>query len=131
MMNQINKTSLKIHAFHSCKTSLLLPNETSAIETNKKFLKNINVPLEWGENHRILIKKPSFEQLNNSLPSTTNIVWLRSIKAKDIGDFGSELVLVWFTESVIFSMSINKIVENLISPLDWKKYAVDFKLDEL
>ena len=38
MMNPINKTSIKIHAFHSCKTSLLLPNESSVIETNKIFL---------------------------------------------------------------------------------------------
>ena len=131
MMNPINKTSIKIHAFHSCKTSLLLPNESSVIETNKIFLKNINVPLEWGENHRMLIKKPSYEQLNNSLPSITNMVWLRSINSKDIADFGSELVLIWFTESMIFSKSINEIVQNLICPLDWKKYAVDFELDEL
>jgi hypothetical protein len=129
-MNIKNNPQLSIHAFHSCKTYRNLPNETPSLAVNKVLLDNINIPVEWGENHRVLVKKPSLEQVSNKLPSVTNMVWLRSKRTKDSGDFGSELFVIWFSEPE-YSQPVSDLVEKIISTLDWNKYAVDFKLDDL
>ena len=58
------------------------------------------------------------------------MVWLRSKRTKDSGDFGSELFVIWFSEPE-YSQPVSDLVEKIISTLDWNKYAVDFKLDDL
>ena len=129
-MNTTNTTKVSIEAFYSCKTYRNLPYETPSLGVNKVLLNNIDIPVEWGENHRVLVKKPTMEQLSNKLPSQTNMVWLRSKKTKDIGDFASELFVIWFSEPD-FINPINKQVAEAISTLDWDKYARDFQLDDL
>lgn len=129
-MNTISSQKITINAFYSCKTYKNLPNEIPSLFVNKVLLSNIDIPVEWGENHRVLVKKPTIEQLSNKLPSQTNMVWLRSKKTKDVGDFGSQLFVIWFSEPD-FTTPIGKQVAEVISTLDWQKFAIDFQLDDM
>lgn len=89
---------------------------------NKRILRDLPVPECWGD--KKLVKVYPKEVLDQKLPHYTFYAWITSGPI-DIESLASELVIVWFEESI--DQNIMSLLERQLADIDWSEKARDIK----
>lgn len=120
---------VRIDSYHLRRTYLGLLEGKPDRKINQEIVESFTQSLQevWG--HRTLLMIWQKEGLVSApadvLPAWICAAWASSDFPPREDDHGSELVIVWFEES-ISNMDIESCTARIINLLDWQKYATGF-----
>lgn len=117
-----------LEAFHMSRTYGCLITGKPNKEINTDIINNISYPSNWGKRKAVFNKSDLYIS-EDVLKPIVYSAWLssKSINDKDNQFDGSDIVVIWFGDS-LKGESIDKLIVSILEELDWDKNAENFLL---
>jgi hypothetical protein len=116
-----------LQGFHCTPTYAGLLFGEPTIESNKRLIKDLSYPSEWGK--RVTILKKSYMYISeNNLKPILNCVWLSSDPFNnEFNQFnGSSIVVIWFSNKQL-DKSITEIIVDGVGDIVWEEFAENYQ----